>query len=371
MLEDKIENWYKKYGRKFIIFLTVVVTVYLIFRFKILVLFAPFIMAWLFATLLNPIVTWLFNKLHVPRGIGTILSMFSILSSLLWLISVLIKKLWEQMINFVSSLPARTDEIIYQINQLEKKIGENVQLWPGGEGLMNLDTVIEQILDKLSSFLTAAIPPIYDAIAKVPDIVLFMIMMFLATFFMTKDYSKIKAFVKAQFSDTIVDRIVVMQRGMLEAIGGYLRTQVILMSLTFTICLVGLFVFRVNYALLISVIIAILDALPVFGSGAILIPWAIYNLLVGEISLAIGLLGIYGVIFITRQILEPKILSTQIGVYALVTIMAVYIGYKSIGILGMLIGPVIVVTFQMLQNVGALPQFKPVKTDNKVKCKGD
>ena len=186
---------------------------------------------------------------------------------------------------------------------------------------------------------------------------------------MTKDYYKIKDFVKAQFSDTIIDRVVIMQRGMLEAIGGYLRTQVILMSMTFMICLAGLFIFRVDYALLLSVSIAIVDALPVFGSGAILWPWAIYNLLIGNFTLAVGLLCIYGVIFITRQIMEPKILSNQIGVYALVTVMAVYIGYKSMGIFGMIIGPVVVVTVQMLQNVGALPQFKPV--NKSMQHKGD
>lgn len=337
MLEDRIESWYKRYGSKIVIFLTALVIVYVLIRLNIIVLFAPFILAWFFATFLNPVVTWFTKKLHVPRGIGTILSMLFILSGLLGGVSVLIKKLWEQIVNFASSLPAHTDEIIHQINQLEGKVGGMLQLMPEGEGVMNLDTVIEQILDKLSTFLTAVIPPIYDTISKVPDIVLFMIMMFLATFFMTKDYSKIKAFVKAQLSDTIIDRIVIMQRGMIEAIGGYLRTQVILMSLVFIICLIGLFIFRVNYALLISVIIAILDALPIFGSGAILIPWAIYNLLTGNLILTVGLLGIYGIIFITRQILEPKILSTQIGAYALVTMMAVYIGYKSIGVFGMII----------------------------------
>lgn len=368
MLEDKIESWYKHSGRKIIVFLAVIGIVYVALRLNILGLFAPFIIAWLFATLLNPVVSWLAKRLKVPRGIGTILSMISILSGLLGVITVLIKKLWEQIINFASTLPTLTDEIILQINSIEEKLGEKIHILPGGEGIMNLDTLIEQILNSVSSFLTSAIPTIYDAISKVPDIVLFIVVMFLATFFMTKDYYQIKSFVKAQFSDTIVDRIVIMQRGMIEAIAGYIRTQVILMSMTFSICLVGLFIFGLDYALLLSVIIGFVDALPVFGSGAILIPWAIYNVLAGDITLAIGLMCIYGIIFITRQVMEPKILSTQIGIYALVTVMAVYVGYKSIGVLGMILGPIVVVTFQMLQNVGALPKFKPI---NKSKQKGE
>lgn len=368
MLEDKIEGWYKRSGRKIIVFLAVIGIVYVALRLNILGLFAPFIIAWLLATLLNPVVSWLAKRLKVPRGIGTILSMISILSGLLGIITVLIKKLWEQIINLASTLPTLTDEIILQINSIEEKLGEKIHILPGGEGILNLDTLIEQVLNSISSFLTSAIPTIYDAISKVPDIVLFIVVMFLATFFMTKDYYRIKDFVKAQFSDTIVDRIVIMQRGMIEAIAGYIRTQVILMSMTFSICLIGLFIFRLDYALLLSVIIGFVDALPVFGSGTILIPWAIYNVLIGDLTLAIGLMCIYGVIFITRQVMEPKILSTQIGIYALVTVMAVYVGYKSIGVLGMILGPVVVVTFQMLQNVGALPKFKPV---NKSKQKGE
>lgn len=360
MLEDKIERWYENQGKKITIFLAVILAAYLLLRFNIIGLFAPFILAWFFATLLNPFVSWLGKRLHVPRGIGSILSMLSILSGFLSIIWMLVRKLWEQIINFTRTLPMQTDEIIKEINVIQEKLSGLIHFAPAGENVTSLDTIIQQVLGKLSSFLTSAIPTIYDAISKVPDIVLFIIVMLVATFFMTKDFYKIKDFVKAQFSDTIVDRVVIMQRGMLGAIGGYIRTQVILMSMTFIICLIGLFLFRVNYALLVSVIIAVVDALPLFGSGTILIPWAVYNLLIGDITLAIGLMCIYGIIFITRQIMEPKILSTQIGVYALVTTMAVYIGYKTMGVFGMIIGPVVVVTLQMLQSVGALPPFKPV-----------
>ena len=306
MLEDKIEKWYNHSGRKIVVFIAVVLILYIAFKLNILGLFAPFIIAWCFATLLNPVVSWLDKTLKISRGIGSILSMLSILSGLLGIITILIKKLWEQIINLASTLPTLTDEIIYQINILEERIGEKIHLLPGTQGITNLDTLIKQILNSVSSFLTSAIPTIYGALSKVPDVVLFIVVMLLATFFMTKDYYKIKEFIKAQFSDTIVDRVVVMQRGMLGAIGGYIRTQMILMSMTFTICLVGLFIFRLDYALLLSVIIAFVDALPVFGSGTILIPWAIYNFLIGNFTLAVGLMCIYGIILLQDKLWSLK-----------------------------------------------------------------
>ena len=366
MLEDKLEVWYEKRGKKVVMILVILLIAFVIIKLNILGLFAPFIVAWLFASLLNGFVTWINKKTGLPRALGTILSMLTILSGVLGLLTFLIKKLWEQVVAIAYNLPSLTEELIMQVGQLEERFSGFFGTGKTPSAISNLDQLIEQIMDKLSSYLGSVIPVAYNAVSKVPDIVLFTVVMLVATFFMTKDYYKIKDFVKAQFSDTIVNKVVIMQKGVLSAIGGYVRTQVIMMSITFSICMVGLFIFQVSYALLLSVIIAIVDALPVFGSGTILIPWALYNLVTGQYTLAIGLLCIYGIIFVTRQIFEPKILSTQIGVYALVTVMAVYIGYRTMGFIGLIIGPALAVILKMLQNVGALPKFKPIaKTDSR------
>ncbi|WP_069999612.1 sporulation integral membrane protein YtvI [Cellulosilyticum sp. I15G10I2] len=350
MLEQKIEAWYKKIGKNLLVFGVICILAYTIIRFKVFSLMAPFIIAWLFASLLNPVVTWLNRKLQIPRAIGAIFSMLTILSGILWIIIIVIKQLWYQIITFSATFPEYSKKLTEGIKLLEDKIGS----------FSNLDNVVEQMLSGISTFLTARIPNVYHAIIKVPNMLIFIIVMLIATFFMTKDYYEIKAFIKAQLSDTISERLAVMQKGMLGALGGYIRTQVILMSITFSICLTGLLVFRISYALLISCIIALIDALPVFGSGSILIPWAVYHIIVGDYMIAVGLLGIYGIIFVMRQIMEPKILSHQIGLYALVTVMAMYIGYKVMGVFGLVLGPVIMVIVKTLQNVGLLPKFKPI-----------
>lgn len=361
MLEERFEKWYIKTGHKLVIIAVSIAILYAILRLRIIGLFAPFIIAWIFSIGLNKVVSWLWRTFRLNRGIGTIVSMLTILSGVLSIISVLVKKLWDQIIHFSATLPQRTNEIMTQLDIIEDKLSNILSLIPGGAAITDLDTVIQQFMDSVNSFLSSIIPVAYSAVSKVPDIVLFIIVMLLATFFMTKDHKMIKDFVKAQFSDTIVDKIVIMQRGMIEAVGGYIRTQVILMCMTFVICLIGLFVLRIDYALLLAVIIGVVDALPVFGSGAILIPWSIYHLLSGSYSLALGLIAIYGVIFIMRQIMEPKILSSQIGVYALVTIMSVYIGYKVLGAIGLIVGPILMVTLRMLQSIGVLPKFKEIK----------
>lgn len=361
MLTDRMEKWFDKVGKKILIVLGVIVGIYLFFRLRILRLFAPFIVAWIFSCILNPFVTWAHKKIKLHRGVGTIISMLTILSALVSTIFWLTKKLCLQVIGLARDLPDYSNNIIDAFNLFEEKLSAIFRLAPEMGALSNIDAVIAQFLKSLSSLLTSLIPNVYGAVAAVPDVVIFIIITLLSTFFMTKDHYYIKGFVKAQLSDTIIDKVVVMQEGLVQAIGGYVKTQCILMSITFTICLVGLFILRQPYTLLLALVIAVIDALPVFGSGAILLPWGFYNIIVGNYSLGLGLIIIYGIIFVMRQTMEPRILANQIGVYALVTIMAVYIGYKIIGVLGLIIGPALVVIIQMLQNVGALPKFKPVK----------
>ena len=358
---DRIEKWFDKIGKKLLIFIAVLVSIYLFFKLRILGLIAPFIVAWIISCILNPFVTWAHKRFKLNRGLGTLISMLTIMSALVGVVFVIIRKLWEQVIELAEALPVYSNDLVTGFSSFEERIANIFKLIPAGEALSNIDTVIAQFLKSVSSLLTSFIPNVYGAIAAVPDVVIFIIITLLSVFFMTKDHYYIKDFIKAQLSDTIIDKVVVLQEGLLQAIGGYLKTQLILMSINFIVCLIGLFILNQPYTLLLAVIIAIIDAFPVLGSGTILLPWAFYNMIVGNYTLGFGLLVIYGLIFIIRQTMEPRILANQIGVYALVTIIAVYIGYKVIGFLGLIIGPAVVVILQMLQNVGALPKFKPVR----------
>ncbi len=360
---QKLEEWYMKVGKKWLYIFLGLLLIYFFFKFNILGYIAPFALAYFFSMLLNPFVTWLNKNMKIPRGIGTIFSMLTILSGVLALISMILKQFWHQTIDFTKSFPELSNHFLEAISKLQEEWGPLLQMTPATKAFTNLDTAIEKLLGGIGSFLAAAIPGAYSIVSKVPDIIIFIVFMLIATFFITKDYHTIKAFIKAQLSDTVTAKFVIMQKGLLNAVGGYIRTQLILMSITFSICLIGLFVLGIKYSLLLAIIIAVLDALPVFGSGTILIPWAIYNLVVGNFMLAIGLLSIYGIIFIMRQVMEPKILSNQIGVYALVTVMSMYIGYRAVGVFGLILGPIIAVIVKTLQAIGVIPPFKPIKEE--------
>lgn len=360
MIQTRLEKWYDRSGRKLIYVLIGTIIIYICFKY-VLGLVAPFIIAWLLASLLNPIVTILYKKLHISRGIGTLLSMVTILTAFFSLLTFLIRQLWVQMISFADAFPLYKEEIFKFLDLLEMRFQSLTANLPMPEALDSIDNIVKELLDYMSTFLNDFVRIAYKVISEVPNGLFFFIVTLIATFFMTKDNCMIKSFVKAQIPEAVLMKIDLMRDGLKSALGGYVKTQLILMVYTFSICLIGLSILKIDYALLLAFAISFFDAIPMFGSGAILIPWGVYNLIVGNYGIGIILLCIYGLIILVRQIMEPRVLSSQIGVYALVTVMAMYIGFKSMGVLGIIIGPIIVVMLQTLQRIGVLPAFKPYK----------
>lgn len=353
----RLEAWYDRVGAKILYALLLVLLIYIFIKY-LFPLTAPFVIAWILATLLNPVVTLLYRKLKLSRGIGTILSMLTVLSSLFMLIIFLLKQLWYQIVDFTVNFPYYRVQLTKVMKMVEERLQSFEDVIPISNIDFSLDSLLDSVLGTIGTFLESVAKQFGQTVVQVPNALIFVIVMFLATFFMTKDYQKIKSFIKAQVPSRISDKFAAMQRGLISALGGYVKTQLIMLCFTFVICFIGLLLLRHKYVLLLSFGIAVFDALPLFGSGAILIPMGIYNVIIGKYSLALGIFGIYGLIFLTRQIVEPRILSGQIGLHALVTIMAMYIGMKLFGVIGLIIGPVIAVSIKTLQTVGVIPDFK-------------
>jgi sporulation integral membrane protein YtvI len=169
---------------------------------------------------------------------------------------------------------------------------------------------------------------------------------------------KIISFLKKQIPQNVQDVYSTIKSGILSALWGYIKAQLILMCITGACVIIGLSLLGYKYALLIGLITAVLDALPVIGPGFILWPWIAVCLLGGRYHYALGLLVIYIICVLIRQFLEPKILSTQIGIYPLITITSIYAGLMLLGPMGLLAGPVFVVIVKTLQTTGLLPGFK-------------
>lgn len=139
-----------------------------------------------------------------------------------------------------------------------------------------------------------------------------------------------------------------------KSIFGFMKAQFILSSLTYLVALSGLLLLKVDYSLTIALLIVIVDILPIVGTGSFIVPWAVFCLITGDVFLGVGLLILFLVITVFRRTVEPKILGDSIGIGALSTLISLYIGFKLVGVVGLFLGPIVVIIYQAMRKVGLL-----------------
>jgi sporulation integral membrane protein YtvI len=173
----------------------------------------------------------------------------------------------------------------------------------------------------------------------VPEFIVNVILTLVSAYFFMADRENIFNAVARTCPKGLAGHFRKMRNSFSKAIRGYLRAQYILMSMVGIISIIGLLIIRSPFALLLGLLLAVLDFLPVVGVGAVLLPWSLISFIMNEPRQGVSLLVIYGIITVTRQVLQPKILGDQNGVHPLVSLMSIYIGFRLFGLLGLIIGP--------------------------------
>lgn len=222
------------------------------------------------------------------------------------------------------------------------------------------DEVIKIIGDsatKFLSFLTQSITNLLTGIVqnltKIPVVGINIIITILATYFICTDKFYILDQIEHQVPKPWVKKIGKKVKKISSTLGGYLKAEITLIAITFMIVLIGLYIFKIigfeiQYPLLVAFGIGFVDALPILGSGTILIPWAIISAINGNIKFGVALLLLYAITLLTKQLIEPKIVSEKIGIHPIFTLIAMYTGVRFMGLIGLLIGPIVLI---ILKNV--------------------
>ena len=177
-------------------------------------------------------------------------------------------------------------------------------------------------------------------IGKLPDAVLFTVTAILSSFMLSGELPAIRSWLSRVIRPEWRQKALSLRSHVRTTFGGWLRAQLKLMGVTFLILNVGLMLLRVQYPVLDALLITIVDALPVFGTGTILIPWAIVMFLRGETKKGIGLVILYGTAALSRQALEPRLVGRQVGLNPVLTLLALYAGYRLLGVAGMIVFPI-------------------------------
>lgn len=324
---------------------------------KMIIILMPFIIGLLISKMINPAVTFLKNKLHVPRGLSTIVLIFGAIFGIGFGLVVLSGRIARQLIDLSSQFPIWGASIESYVNRVASALN-TVRFGQPGTISDYISKAVDALMSRLGEVSTVVGSSILSAVTSVPNILFFIVIMFVSAFFMTKDRELIDKWLEPIFHGewTRNEKTLIIKKDVLGVIWGYVKAQLILMSLTFVESSIGLLIIGVNYAVPIAFGIALIDALPILGPATIYIPWIISKIVIGEYATAVSLLVLYLVVTLARQALEPKILSTQIGVYPLVTLLSMYIGLKTIGFAGIILGPITVIIILSLFKTGLLPK---------------
>ena len=345
---------YKRFDFKklyFILYIVLVlIVVYLLFKLGIFLF--PFTLALFFSILTQPFSRFLQKKLKFSQKIATIVSIILFLVIFLAFISLSALRLSGEIYKLSINLNKYSKDFQSLWNHTIDRVYSLLGYFPEGfdeQVKSSINGFIRMGTSKLGSFINSLI----NFITSIPTIILYICITILSTFFISLDKKKIMDFLEQQFPEAWINKVYNIKREMFNVLGSYIRAQIILMTICFFELLISFNIlsflkFNLPYPLIFSIIICIIDALPILGAGAVLLPWSLISFATGDIKLGLALLGIYFLVLSVRQMLEPKLISQNLGVHPLVTLISMYSGFKFFGVIGFLIGPVVMI---ILKNV--------------------
>ncbi|SDK42875.1 sporulation integral membrane protein YtvI [Sediminibacillus albus] len=328
----------------------------------------PFIIAIIIAMVLNPFVNGLEKKLNMPRALAVIFTMLCFLLLMSGIIVVLIVELINGTAYLADMIPGYYKELIrffedfiaYYITPLYEKVLTVVDMLEPSQQTMvydQLKKIGEEAAITGAFILQRLFQLVTMTLASLPSYLSIWLFSLLGTFFISKDWYKLKKAMFTYLPETITQFAEAVYTGLKNAFFGFLKAQLTLICITFLIVLSGLMILKVNHALTIAVITASVDLLPYLGTGIIFIPWICYLFFSGNYAMTISLAILYAVVIVQRQITEPKLLATTIGIHPLATLVALFAGFQIWGLWGLAAGPVILVLIVTLVKSGVILQL--------------
>jgi len=326
----------------------------------------PFLLGWLFARFMQPAMNFLKRKAHIPKKLSMIFIILLALSILSFLVFLLVNRIIieiTQISNHLTSYANNLPQITASLTKWIDKIFVDVPFVNTTEiiknFLSNIDQTILTIFQAASPYLATIVK---SAVTTVPYTIIFIIITVISTCYMAIDYKKVNAFVTAQIPDNAMNFILEIKNQFFSTTFKYFRAYMFLMFITFTELFVGFTIIGIEYSFILAFLVALIDIFPVLGTGTILIPWISIELLNHNYKSGIALLVLYATITLVRQIIEPKIVGTYIGLYPLITLIALYLGVKIMGIGGIFVFPIMAIIIKNLNDKGFLHIIKaPLK----------
>lgn len=305
----------------------------------------PLIVAWIVAMIANPIIRFLEKRIKIMRKHGSALVIILVLAALIAAFYGLAVLVASQFSSWVTELPEVYDSVTQNLQHLFRLLHQKYNIVPADVKLAfdqrenMLDSYIQKAIDGLLKMVkSGSLSKVSSLASSLMDFLVYAILTILASYFMTveKDhFTKLLQEKTPAGVQRIWDKI---KKIFIRAIGGYFKAHFQIMIVIFFITVIPFAFMGISYSGLLAVVIAIVDFLPFFGAGTVLVPWAVYRLVTGSYTYAAILFVIYVVVLIVRQALEPKLIGDNIGTSPFETLVFMLVGYRLAGMLGLIVG---------------------------------
>lgn len=307
---------------------------------RLLVFFMPFVIGWIISCIANPPVAFLERKLKIRRKAGTVVVIVCVIAAVTGIIYGVGVVLFRQISGFISEIPAMWAAVQADFDNLGKVIGGYIDVTNPKlmDTINDIGTAISDGIKNLTNNLDfSAFEGMGSMVGSIASVIISIIMCMLSAYFFIADREWVSNALEKYMPKSISHKFDVFVKSIKQAVGGYFKAQLRIEVWMYLLLVIGFTLLNVKYAILIALLVAFLDILPFFGTGIVLVPWAVVSVVGGNYIKAIGFLVIWGVGQLFRQLIQPKIMGDSIGMEPIPTLFLLFIGYRIAGVGGMLL----------------------------------
>lgn len=333
---------------------------------KLLKFFMPFVIGWIIALITNPLVRFLESRVKMLRKHSSMMIVVAALALVIGLLYFLISRLVGQAISLIMDLPDLYHRTAVEIQSIVNRFSNLFDMLPLNvrQAGQELAGSVSQAMGVLVQKIASPTVEVAGSVAKsLPKILVNVVVTILSSYFFIAERDKIIEFWKHYLPHGVNRYFQYIKTDVKHLIGSYFLAQFKIMFVVAAILAVGFFILGIDYTILLAVLIALLDFLPLFGTGTVLIPWALIKLLSGDYALAAGMALLYVLTQVVRQLIQPKIVGDSMGLPPLTTLFLLYLGFKVHGLSGMILAvPIGILVFNLYEH-GA---FDPIIDNTKL-----
>ena len=307
---------------------------------KSIVFLWPFVAGWIISMMAHPVIEYLEKKVKLPKKFGSAILIAAVITGIIVVLYFAVRGIALQVIGFIQDAPDIRHEIMRQGMIFQKKIEQFLSILPPsfGKQFDQWSGSIGELFKKAASSAGDYGVAHAGGVAKcVTSGLLGLVVMLFAAYMFSLEREKLIAWYEKCIPGFVKHKINVFMKNSVGVLVSYCLAQLKIMIVIIAILWIGFFIAGIGHSFIYSVLVGIVDIFPILGTGTVIIPWAIFKLITGDIKTAVILLIIYAICLVLKQVLQPKMMGDSMGISALTTIFLIYVGLKFGGLGGMLL----------------------------------